>query len=110
MLLQGFWAVLGNNCLLILTSENETIQITRHGTLLYLTPQLEPCEKVPQDLLPRFEDYMNELSVDLRNVQAQLDSIQTSDPVVRLEALISTLKPTYYIMLMNGYLMKQIAS
>ena len=65
MVLQGFWTVLGQDCLMLLTPEGEKKSITRHGTLLYLTPSLEPFSNVPPELTEHFEEHMRELCTEL---------------------------------------------
>ena len=42
MLLQGFCTVLSKDSMKLLTPKRESIDITRHGTLLYLTPDFVP--------------------------------------------------------------------
>ena len=40
MLLQGYWTVLGKGCMKLMTPQEETVNVTRHGKLLYLTPSI----------------------------------------------------------------------
>ena len=40
MLLQGYRTVLGKDCMKLMALQEETINVTRHGTLLYLTPSI----------------------------------------------------------------------
>jgi hypothetical protein len=39
-LLQGYRTVLGKDCMKLLTPQEETVKVTKHGTLLYLTPSI----------------------------------------------------------------------
>ena len=91
MVLQGFWTVLGKDCLMLLTPEGEKISITGHGTLLYLTPSLEPFSNVPPELTAHFEEHMRELSTELSHVTTEESTVVTQDdPLEKLESLIGT--------------------
>eukprot|EP00435_Cladocopium_sp_Y103_P050723 s1925_g15.t1 len=95
MLLQNYWSVLGKDCLLVLTPDHETVPVLRYGTLLYLSPRLVPyCQEWKDTVYHEFDDYMNNMSVDLNNVYVTAD--EETDPLKKLETLVSTLKPHYY--------------
>ena len=95
MLLQNYWTVLGKDCLLLLTPDHETVPVLRYGTLLYLSPRLVPyCQEWKDTVYHEFDDYMNSMSVDLSNVHVTAN--EETDPLKKLETLVSTLKPHYY--------------
>ena len=69
MLLQGYWTVLGKDCMKLMTPQEETINVTRLGTLLYLTPSLFAYETESMSTCERaLDEYMNTLGVDLNSV------------------------------------------
>ena len=75
---------------MLLTPEGEKISITRHGTLLYLTPSLEPFSNVPPELTAHLE-HMRELSTELSHVTTEESTVVTQDdPLEKLESLIGT--------------------
>ena len=91
MVLQGRLTILGKDCLMLLTPEGEKISITRHGTLLHLTPSLEPFSNVPPELTSHFEEHMRELSTELSHVTTEESTVVTQDdPLEKLESLIGT--------------------
>jgi len=91
MVLQGCLTILGKDCLMLLTPEGEKISITGHGTLLYLTPSLEPFSNVPPELTAHFEEHMRELSTELSHVTTEESTVVTQDdPLEKLESLIGT--------------------
>ena len=95
MLLQNCWTVLGKDCLLLLTPDHETVPVLRYGTLLYLSPRLVPdCQEWKDTVYHEFDDYLNNMFVDLNNVHVSAD--EETDPLKKLETLVSTLKPHYY--------------
>ena len=84
---------------MLLTREGETNSIARRGTLLYLTPSLEPFSNVPPELTAHFEEHMRELSTELSmsHVTTEESTVVTQDdPLEKLESLFGTIKPKYY--------------
>ena len=96
LLLQNYCAVLGKDYMKLVTPQEETIPVTRHGTLLYLTPSMVPydteqlthCEQA-------LEEYVNTLDVDLNAVDIPAMDPET-DAVEQLKTLINVVQPRYF--------------
>ena len=96
MLLQGYWAVLGKDCMKLMTPQEETINVTRRGTLLYLTPSIVAYDTESMSTCERaLDEYMNTLGVDLNSVGVPPADPGT-DAVEQLKTLINTIQPKYY--------------
>ena len=96
MLLQGYWTVLGKDCMKLMTPQEETINVTRHGTLLYLTPSIVAYDTESMSTCERaLDEYMNTLGVDLNSVDVPPTDPGT-DAVEQLKTLINTIQPKYY--------------
>ena len=52
------------------------------------------CQEWKDTVYHEFDDYMNNMPVDLNNVHVSEDD--ETDPLKRLEVLVGTLKPHYY--------------
>ena len=90
MLLQGYWTVLGKDCMKLMTPQEETINVTRHGTLLYLTPSTVAYDTESMSTCERALDkYMNTLGVDFNSVDVPPTDPGT-DAVEQLKTLINT--------------------
>ena len=93
MLLQDFCTVLSKDSMKLLTPKRESIDITRHGTLLYLTPDFVPYHPDMKIIEEDLDQYMNTLDIDMSKVPELPTGV---DAVKQLKALINALKPTYY--------------
>ena len=72
MLLQGYWTLLGKDCMKLMTPQEETINVTRHGTLLYLAPSIVAYDTGSMSTCERaLDEYMNTLGVDLKSVDVR---------------------------------------
>ena len=95
MLLQDFCTVLGKDRMKLMTPQRESVDITRHGALLHLTPDIVPYDSSMDAHAEELQQYMNSLDIDLNDVN--MPSLPTGvDTVEQLKALISGLRLTYY--------------
>ena len=92
MLLQDFCAVLSKDSMKLLIPQRASVDIRRHGTLLYLTPEIVPYHTDMKEVEQELDQYMNTLDIDMSKVP-ELTGV---DAVEQLKALINALKPTYY--------------
>ena len=91
MLLQDFCTVLTKDSMKLLTPQRESVDITRHSTLLYLTPDFVPYHPDMKILEEELDQYMSTLDT------SKVPELPTGvDAVEQLKALINALKPTYY--------------
>ena len=96
LLLQDYCAVLGKGYMKLVTPQEETIPVTRHGTLLYLTPHMVPYDAEQMTHCEQaLEEYMNTLDVDLNAVDIPAVDPGT-DAVEQLKTLINAIQPRYY--------------
>ena len=93
MLLQDFCTVLSKDSMKLLTPKRESIDITRHGTLLYLTPDFVPYHPDMKIIEEELDQYMSTLDIDMSKVPEPPTGV---DAVEQLKTLINTLKPMYY--------------
>ena len=93
MLLQDFCTVLSKDSMKLLTPQHASVDITRHGTLLYLTPEIVPYHTDMKEVEQELDQYMNTLDIDMSKVPELPTGV---DAVEQLKALINALKPTYY--------------
>ena len=93
MLLQDFCTVLSKDSMKLLTPQRASVDITRHGTLLYLTPEIVPYHTDMKEVEQELDQYMNTLDIDMSKVPELPTGV---DAVEQLKALINALKPTYY--------------
>ena len=93
MLLQDFCTVLSKDSMKLLTPQRASVDITRHGTLLYLTPEIVPYHTDMMEVEQQLDQYMNTLDIDMSKVPELPTGV---DAVEQLKALINALKPTYY--------------
>ena len=77
----------------LLTPQRASVDITRHGTLLYLTPEIVPYHTDMKEVEQELDQYMNTLDIDMSKVPELPTGV---DAVEQLKALINALKPTYY--------------
>ena len=77
----------------LLTPKRESIDITRHGKLLYLTPDFVPYHPDMKIIEEEFDLYMGTLDIDMSKVPELPSGV---DAVEQLKTLINFLKPTYY--------------
>ena len=64
MLRQGYWIVLGKDCMKLMAQQEETINVTRHGTLLYFTLSIVEYDAESMSTCERaLDEYMNTLGV-----------------------------------------------
>ena len=96
MLLQGYWTVLGKDCRKLMTPQEEMTNVTRHGTLLYLTPSIVAYDTESMRACERaLDEHMNTLGVELNSVDVPPTDPGT-DAVEQLKTLINTIQPKYY--------------
>ena len=93
MLLQDFCAVLTKDSMKLLTPQHDSVDITRHGTLLYLTPDIVPYHPDMKIVEEQLDRYMSTLDIDMSKVPKLPTG---ADAVEQLKSLINALKPTYY--------------
>ena len=93
MLLQDFCAVLSKDSMKLLTPQRDSVDITRHGTLLYLTPEIVPYHTDMKEVEQQLDQYMSALDIDVSKV---LELPTGVDALEQLKALTNALKPTYY--------------
>lgn len=93
MLLRGYWTVLGKDCLKLMTPDEETIDIARHGTLLCLTPDLYQYDADLGEIMnQKYEDTMKRFGNELNCSDAT--PVSTSiDAVEQLKILINSIEP-----------------
>ena len=96
MLLQGSWTMLGSDCSFLLTSKHECINIVRHRTLLYITPERIPYCTEHDASVQRLNDHMDALRANTALGPADSLSEDDSTTLDRLNALINVLKSKYY--------------
>ena len=77
----------------LLTPQGASVDITRHGTLLYLTPEIVPYHTDMKEVEQELNQYRNTLDIDMSKVPELPTGV---DAVEQLKALINALKPTYY--------------
>lgn len=94
MLARRFWTVLGKECAQLTAPEEETVGITLHGTLSYLTPALAPYNA---DGMIEREHVLDECTqhqeVDL-NCLDVTPSNDSTDPIKQLKTLIMAIQPS----------------
>ena len=93
MLLQDFCTVLSKDSMKLLTPQRDSVDITRHGRLLYLTPEIVPYHTDMKEVEQRLDQYMSTLDIDMSKVPELPTGV---DAVEQLKTLINALKPTYY--------------
>ncbi len=93
MLLQDFRTVLSKDSMKLLTPKRESIDIIRHGTLLYLTPDFLPYRPDMKTIEEELDQYMNTLDIDMSKVPELPTGV---DAVEQLKSLINALNPMYY--------------
>ena len=93
MLLQDFCTVLTKDSMKLLTPQRASVDITRHGTLLYLTPDIVPYHPDMKIVEEELDQHMNTLDVDMTKVPELPTGV---DAVEQLKSLIDTLKSTCY--------------
>ena len=77
----------------LLTPQRASIDITRHGTLLYLTPDFVPYHSDMKIAEEEMDQYMNTLDIDMSKIPELPTGV---DAVGQLKTLINALKPAYY--------------
>ena len=92
MLLQDFCTILSKDSMKLLTPQRASIDITRHGTLLYLTPDFVPYHPDKKMTEEELDQYMSTLDIDMSKVPELPTGV---DAVEQLKTLINALKPTY---------------
>ena len=93
MLLQDFSTVLTKDSMKLLTPQRTSVDITRHGTLLYLTPDIVPYHPDMKIVEEELDQHMSTLDVDMTKVPELPTGV---DAVEQLKSLIDTLKSTCY--------------
>ena len=93
MLLQDFCTVLTKDSMKLLTPQRASVDITRHGTLLYLTPDIVPYHPDMKIVEEELDQHMSTLDVDMTKVPELPTGV---DAVEQLKSLIDTLKSTCY--------------
>ena len=93
MLLQDFCTVLTKDSMKLLTPQHASVDITRHGTLLYLTPDIVPYHPDMKKVEEELDQHMSTLDVDMTKVPELPIGV---DAVEQLKSLIDTLKSTCY--------------
>ena len=93
MLLQDFCTVLSKDSMKLLTPQRASVDITRRGTLLYLTPEIVPYHTDMKEVEQELDQYMNTLDIDMSKVPELPTGVDAGE---QLKALINALKPTYY--------------
>ena len=68
MLLQDFCTVLTEDSMKLLTPQHDSVDITRHGTLLYLTPDIVPYHPDMKIVEEELDQYMSTLDIDMSKV------------------------------------------
>ena len=94
MLLQDFCTIFSKDSMKLLTPQHASIDITRHGTLLYLTPDFVPYHPDMKMIEEELDQYMSTLDIDMSKVPELPTGV---DAVEQLKSsLINALKPTDY--------------
>ena len=93
LLLQDFCTVLTKDSMKLLTPQRASVDITRHGTLLYLTPDIAPYHSDMKIVEEELDQHMNTLDIDMTKVPELPTGV---DAVEQLKSLIDTLKSTCY--------------
>ena len=94
MLLQDFCCtVLTKDSMKLLRPQRASVDITRHGTLLYLTPDIVPYHPDMKIVEEELDQHMNTLDIDMTKVPEPPTGV---DAVEQLKSLIDTLKSTCY--------------
>ena len=93
LLLQDFCTVLTKDSMKLLTPQRASVDITRHGTLLYLTPDIAPYHPDMKIVEEELDQHMNTLDIDMTKVPELPTGV---DAVEQLKSLIDTLKSTCY--------------
>ena len=93
MLLQDFCTVLTKDSMKLLTPQRTSVDITRHGKLLYLTPDIVPYHPDMKIVEEELDQRMSTLDVDMTKVPELPTGV---DVVENLKSLINTLKSTRY--------------
>ena len=75
----------------LLTPQRDSVDITRHGTLSYLTPDTVPYHPDMKIVEEQLDQYMSALDIDMSQVPELPSGV---DAVEQLKSLISALKPT----------------
>ena len=93
MLLQDFCTVLTKDSMKLLTPQRTSVDTTRHGTLLYLTPDIVPYHPDMKIVEEELDQHMSTLDIDMTKVPELPTGV---DAVEHLKSLINTLKSTRY--------------
>ena len=93
LLLQDFCTVPTKDSMKLLTPQRTSLDITRHGTLLYLTPDIVPYHPDMKIVEEELDQHMNTLDIDMTKVPELPTGV---DAVEQLKSLIDTLKSTCY--------------
>ena len=93
LLLQDFCTVLTKDSMKLLTPQRASVDITRHGTLLYLTPDIAPYHPDMKKVEEELDQRMSTLDIDMTKVPELPTGV---DAVEQLKSLIDTLKSTCY--------------
>ena len=93
MLLQDFCTILSKDSMKLLTPQRASIDITRHGTLLFLTPDFVPYHPDMKMVEEELDQYMSTLDIDMSKAPELPTGV---DVVEQPKTLINALKPTYY--------------
>ena len=99
MLLQDFCTALSQDSMKLPTPQRHSVDITRHGTLLYLTPEIVPYRPDMKEVEQQLGQYMSTLGIDMTKVPELPTGV---DAVEQLKALMNALKPTYYHFITAG--------
>ena len=93
LLLQDFCTILTKDSMKLLTPQRASVDITRHGTLLYLTPDVAPYHPDMKKVEKELDQHMSTLDIDMTKVPELPTGV---DAVEQLKLLINTLKSTQY--------------
>ena len=93
MLLQDFCTVPTKDSMKLPTPQRDSVDIARHGTLLYPTPDIVPYHPDMKIVEEQLDQYMSTLDIDMTNIPELPTGV---DAVEQLKSLINPLKPTYY--------------
>ena len=77
----------------LLTPQRASVDITRHGTLLYLTPDVAPYHPDMKKVEKELDQHMSTLDIDMTKVPELPTGV---DAVEQLKRLINTLKSAQY--------------
>ena len=92
MLLQDFCTALTKESMKLLAPQRDSADITRHGTLLYLKPDIVPFHPNMKIVEEQLDQYMSTLDIMSKVPELPIGV----DAVEQLKALINAVKPTYY--------------